>query len=178
MAVKIAQITIKGITPLLMHKYPLVPLEAIEKKTMQEQAEYAAYRDEKTRKLYIPGLNVQRAFIAGATYSKGKGRATLQKPAAACFLVLPEKISLETTEYDIDSRAVVVPATKGRIVRHRPRLDDWEISFQLEWDDLLLKETEVRTIVDNTCSRVGFLDFRPEKKGPFGRGMITKWEIM
>lgn len=176
MAIKSVKVGLKGISPLLQHAFPLVPIEALEKKSIEEQAEYAAYRDAETGELYIPGVAIQRSFINAATYSKGKGRASLQKPAAACLMVAPERVGLGAKEYTIDSRPVVVPATKGRVLRHRPRLDDWHASFELSWDDHLLTETEVRRIVDDAGSRVGLLDFRPERKGPFGRFMVIVWE--
>ncbi len=175
MAIQKVDVKLQGISPLLMHSFPMVPIEAVEKKTPEEQAELATYRDPDSNDLYIPGINLQRAFVSGATYSKGKGRASLQKPTAACLQVTPERVSLGTKEYSVDSRPVVIPATKGRIMRHRPRLNDWEISFAIEFDDTLLTVVQLRRIVDDTCSRVGFLDFRPEKKGPFGRAMVIHW---
>lgn len=169
-------VKLKGISPLLMHSFPLVPIEAIEKKSPAEQAEISAYRDPATKELYIPGVNIQRALVSAATYSKGKGRSNLVRLAAACLLVEPQKVFLGTNTYEVDSRAVVVPATKGRVVRHRPRLDQWEVSFDIEYDENLLDEKQIRQMVDNAGSRVGFLDFRPEKKGPFGRAMVTEWK--
>lgn len=166
---------LKGLTALLMHSYPLVPIEAIEKKSPEEQAELATYRDPDTKGLYVPGVNVQRALVSAATYSKGKGRGSLQKSAAACLLVSPERIPLGVDRYTIDSRPVVMPATKGRVMRHRPRIDPWAITFDLEWDPTLLTEPQVRRIVDDFGSRVGLLDFRPERKGPFGRCMVVSW---
>lgn len=123
MANERVNLKIRGISPLLMHRFPLEPVQAIDKKSKEEQAEIAAYRDEDTGELYIPGVAIQRALIAAATYSKGKGRASLQKPVAACVFVDPDQCGLGTKTYKIDARAVVVPATKGRIVRYRPRLD-------------------------------------------------------
>ena len=175
MAIQTIQCTIRGISALLMHQFPLQPIKALEKKSAEEQAEFAAYRDPDTGGLYVPGLNVQRSLIASATYSKGKGRASLQKPVAACVMIAPERIPLGQDTYGIDSRPVVVPATKGRIVRHRPRLDEWELTFEVEYDDTLLTEAELRQVVDDAGSRVGLLDFRPERKGPFGRFMVTAW---
>lgn len=169
-------IAIKGESPLLMHRFPLEDIEALEKKPKEEQAEISAYRDPDKKNLFIPAIALQRALIAGAVFSKGKGRASLQKVAAACILIYPERLDLGTDKYDIDSRAVVVPATRGRIIRHRPRLEKWQVSFTLEYDDVLLKEKEVRKIVDDTGSRVGLLDFRPEKKGPFGRFVVINWK--
>lgn len=170
------KVTWKEKSPILMNRFPLEPIEAMEKKTKEEQAEIASYRHPETGELYIPAVNIQRALINGATYVKGKGRASMQKPAAACLIVTPEYILLGTKEYTIDSRAVVNPTTHGRFIRHRPRLDKWEITFFIEYDDVLISGKQLRDIVDNTCMRVGILDFRPEKKGPFGRSMVTLWE--
>lgn len=169
-------VTIRGISPLLMHAYPMVPIEALEKKPKEEQAEHAAYRDPDTGELYIPGVAVQRSIINAAAYQKGKGRASLQKQAAACMLISPERINLGVKEYAIDARPVVIPATKGRVIRYRPRLDKWEGSLTVDFDDTLLKETEARRMFDDSGQRVGLLEFRPERKGPFGRFMVTEWK--
>lgn len=174
MTTESVNVKIKGISALLMHCFPMVPIEAIEKKSPEEQAELAAYRGPDGN-LFIPGLNLQRGLVSAATYSKGKGRASLQKQTAACVIVTPERLDLGTKVFSVDSRPIVVPATKGRVIRHRPRLDDWGVSLTAEYDPTLLKESELRKIFDDLGSRVGLLDFRPEKKGPFGRFMVTEW---
>jgi len=175
MATKKVAVKIKGISAILMHRFPMEPVEALEKKPPLEQAELAAYRDP-DGKLYVPGLAMQRALVQGATFSKGKGRASLQKVVCACVIVDPEYCTLTPQEYKLDSRPVVIPATKGRVLRHRPRVDEWAISFTAEYDDTLLTEEQLRRVFDDTGSRVGLLDFRPEKKGPFGRFMVTEWQ--
>ncbi len=170
------QCTIKGQSALLMHAYSMQQIEALDKKPPEEQAEYAAYRDPDTKVLYIPGLAIQRSFVGSATYSKGKGRGSLQKPVAACVSIFPERCSLNVKDYIIDSRAVVMPTTKGRVVRYRPRLDNWQVSFEIEYDENLLTESQLRRVVDDAGTRVGLLDFRPEHKGPFGRFMVIDWK--
>jgi len=177
MSIQSVRVGLRGVSPLLMHAYPMVPVEALEKKTKEEQAEHAAYRDAVSGELYIPGVAIQRTLINGAVYSKGKGRASLQKSAAACLIVSPEVCLLGVKDYSIDARPVVVPATKGRIVRYRPRLDEWGVEFTLDYDDTLLSVVSVRRIVDDAGQRVGLLDFRPERKGPFGRFMVTSWVV-
>ena len=172
---KTVSITIKGESPLLMHAFPLVAIERLEKKSIEDQAELAAYRDPETSNLYVPGLAIQRAMVSAATYSKGKGRSSLQKVVAACVLVSPERISLGVKNFTIDSRPVVVPATRGRVMRYRPRLDSWQVSFEVEYDPDMLTEKQLRQVVDDTGSRVGLLDFRPERKGPFGRFSVINW---
>jgi len=177
MSIKNVKVTIKGKSPLLMHAFPMVALpKGWEKWEPEKQAEIVEYRDPENGMCFIPGVAIQRALIGAAVYSKGKGRATLQKPVAACVLVSPERCSLGVKSYSVDSRPVVVPATKGRIIRHRPRFDEWKCSFDLECDDELLSEAQLRIVVDDAGSRVGLLDFRPERKGPFGRFMVTEWK--
>jgi len=166
--IKTLNIKIRGLSPLLMHRFPLEPVAGAAKMTPAEQAEIAAYRTE-GGELFIPGVNVQRALISGAKYSKGKGRSSLATVAAACLLITKEQLPLGCRKYAIDSRAVVVPATKGRIVRHRPRFDEWSLTFELEYDPELLSCEQVEAIVRDTGRRVGLGDFRPENKGMFGR---------
>jgi hypothetical protein len=159
-----------------MHRFPAVMPEGLDKKSPEERAELAAYRTPDDGELYIPAINLQRSLVGAAAYSKGKGRASLQKQVAACLMVSPEYLRLGRKDFAIDARPVVIPATKGRVMAFRPRLDEWSVSFTVEWDDTLLRESEVRRIIDDAGSRVGLLDFRPERKGPFGRFVVVKWE--
>ena len=171
---KSISVTIQGTSPLLMHSFPLVPIEALEKKSPEEQAELAAYKAHE--KYYVPGVNIQRCLVSAATYSKGKGRGNLSRVVAACVTVVPEFSVLTPQKYQVDSRPVVVPATKGRVLRHRPRFDKWQIEVIVSFDADLLTEQQLRRVVDDGGSRVGLLDFRPEKRGPFGRFMVTVWK--
>jgi len=177
MGMRTVAVEIKGKSPLLMHRFPMEPIEAIEKKTKEEQAEISAYRLE-TGELYVPSVNLQRSFVNAGTFSKGKGRATLQKPVAACVQVSPFCLGLGVAEYEIDARRVVIGATRGAIIRFRPRIDEWSLAGEIEYDDTLLTEPQLRDVVDNAGSRVGVLDFRPEKKGPFGRFFVTRWKLL
>ena len=176
MSIDVVDIKIKGTGGMLMNHHPVEPIEAIEKKTREEQAEYATYRIPDSGELFIPGINVRAALIQGGKYSKGKGRATLSKTVAACVMVSPEYLNLGTKDYVIDTRWARNPTTGGSILRHRPRLDDWEVSFRLEYENSLLSEKQVRKIVDDTGHLIGLLDYRPEKKGMFGRFMVTEWK--
>jgi hypothetical protein len=170
------QCAIKGISPLLMHAWPMIdPPPGWEKWEPIRQAEIAEYRDPDGQ-LYVPGIAIQRAVVSAAVYSKGKRGASLQKPVAACVLISPDRVLLNQKEYAIDSRRAVNPYTKGGIIRHRPRFDKWQLSFVIDYDDELLSEQQLRQVFDDAGKRVGLLDFRPEKKGPFGRFVIVEWK--
>ncbi len=176
MELRNVQVKIKGLSPLLMHRFPMEDIEAIEKKTAEEQAEIAAYRHPESKELYIPGENLWSCLVAGAVYVKGKGRASLQKVAAASLSVNPSYLMLGKKKYAVDSRKVRIPSTRGSVVRYRPRIEDWETEFTLTYDATLMSEKQAREIVDNAGARVGLLDFRPATKGPFGRFNVVQWK--
>jgi len=167
--VKKLKATIQGKSPLLMHAYKGAEPSDLKNRTPQEQAEFHTYRNSKTRELYLPVENLMRALIAGAAYSKGKGRASLQKTVAAGLFIEELHIGLGTDTFVVDTRGVVIPATRGRVERHRPRLDEWSGSFTVVYDEDLLSETNVKKILSDTGALVGLGDFRPERKGPYGR---------
>lgn len=169
--------TIKGVSPLLMHRFPLDEAEGFEKWPPEKQAEWATYRDEATRDLYIPGTNLWRSLVSAATYAKGKGRGNLSRVVAGSLAITPEILTLGVKDYTLDVRVVKNPVTKGRHPRVRPRLDEWSVSATIAWDDTLMKEKQVREIVDIAGTRIGVLDYRPETKGPFGRFMVTAWKV-
>lgn len=170
-----AQVTITGVSPILMHNFAASGVEGLKNMTPEEQAEYSTYRKEDTRELCVPSANLQRCLVSAASFSKGKGRATLSKTVAACVFVDPVYLGLGTTEFEVDKRSVVVPATRGRIMRYRPRINEWSVAFELEWDDTLISANQMRRIVDDAGALVGLLDFRPERKGPFGRFVVSQW---
>lgn len=174
---KTAHLTIQGLSPLLMHRFPTEPIEALQKKSKEERAEIALHRMPGTGTIYIPGMAFHRAMVNGAAYSKGKGRASLQKTVAGCVLVLDEYLILTPQTFIIDERAVVNPTTRGRIMEYRPRFDVWSVPVSAEFDENLVTEVQLRRVIDDTGKLVGLLDYRPERKGPFGRFMVKSWSV-
>lgn len=159
---KTLKVNIQGTSPLLMHAYKGNDNPELRHATPQEQAEFGVYRSA-TGELIFPTENFHRAFISGANYvKKGLGR----KISGAAIIQEPEML-LDSQEYIVDSRGVVV--MKNRIVRHRARLNSWGGAFTIEYDPSLITEKELRSVVEKTGQLVGVGDFRPEKKGPFGR---------
>lgn len=149
------------------------------KGTPREQAAKKAYRDE-AGNLYIPGPNVFAALIQAGKYHKnGKSKVTTLKssliPAglSVAEIVLP----LNTKDFEVDSRSVVIPSTGGRIMCHRPRLDQWQLNFTLEVDESMFDAAFVRLIVEDAGRKVGLGDYRPDRKGPFGKFAIVGWEV-
>jgi len=177
------QITIQGVSPLLMNKFTEQQQNkgpVGDKGTPRQQAEKKAYADDKGN-LYIPGPNVFAAIIsAGRFHKAGKSKVTTNKsslvPAGITLheIVLP----LNTKHFEVDSRSVVIPSTGGRLMAHRPRLDSWSLTFTVELDADMFSADFVRRLVDDAGKKVGLGDYRPERKGPFGRFVVTKWKVI
>ena len=181
--------TIKGTSPLLMNRFTEEAELSVSKTTKKatkatkgtprEQAEKKAYVDEQGV-LYVPGMNIYASIIQGGQFIKiGKSKATNSKSSLipAAMILEEERCTLGTTEFEVDSRSVVIPATGGRIMAHRPRLDEWETSFTIDlFDPDILSPADVRQIIDDAGKKVGLGDFRPARKGPFGRYIVVHWQ--
>lgn len=180
---KQVKVSIKGITPLLMHRF------ASEKKgdlagpgkrrsgvpDWEKEGEIAAYRDDKG-KLYQPATHIECAMKEAAKNFKvsGKRGATYSKLVASTLSVVPDAIPHKIQDYEIDSRPVVVQ--RARVTRYRPILKDWELDFILELPDDQLQVEVVKEILDYAGLYVGIGDFRPGKGGKFGKFMVTEFK--
>lgn len=183
-------VTIEGLTPLLMNRFVekgeiggsggTSPAMIGSKGTPREQAEPKAYRDADSGILYIPGTNVYAAIIAAGKFHKsGKSKLTTQKTSLIPAGVLVEDLvcSLGTKDFEVDSRSVVIPSTGGRIMCHRPRLDSWQLTFHLDIDTSVFDPKLVRLVIDDAGRKIGLGDYRPERKGPFGRFVVKAWAV-
>jgi hypothetical protein len=185
---KTVEVTIEGVTPLLMNRFNEENEVKIasgisativgSKGTPREQAIKTAYIDNEGM-LYIPGPNVFRSIIEAGKYHKaGKIKGTTQKSSMIpAGISLNEVIlSLNTTTFEVDSRSVVIPSTGGRIMKHRARLDEWRLTFTLEIDGAMFDVHFVRQLIDDAGRRVGLGDYRPDRKGPFGKFKVVNWK--
>lgn len=185
---KTVEVTIEGTTPLLMNRFTehnevkvssgVSGITIGNRGKPREQAARTAYLDDDGM-LYVPGPNVFRSIIEAGKYHKvGKCKVTTQKssmvPAGISLIdiVLP----LGTKTFEVDSRSVVIPSTGGRVMKHRARLDTWKLSFTLEVDEVMFDLGFVRQLVDDAGKRIGLGDYRPDRKGPFGKFVVTRWK--
>lgn len=188
------RVTITGLSPLLCNRFTDENAEAVRTGTSQaikpnqnatprQRAEKRLYVDEKGV-IYIPGPNVYRSIIDAGTFVKvGKSKLTTQKTSIicagatvlelACPLAAPEGKKLL---WEVDERAVVIPSTGGRVMAYRPRFEEWRVSFTIEYDQDLFSDKTLRELVDLAGKRIGLGDFRPSRKGPFGRYSVTEWK--
>lgn len=176
------KVQIKGCTPLLMCAFQEEQLNnnGIRDKelTTKEQAEKYVYRNKKGE-LYIPGNCIFAAIIeAGKFLKSGKSKVTTQKSSLipAGIAMLTDECLLGVKDFEVDSRSVVIPATGGRIMKYRPRLDEWKTSFVLDIDTKEFSTKTVYDLVRDAGYKCGLLSYRPSRKGWFGRFDIVKFE--
>jgi hypothetical protein len=186
----IINIEIQGLSPLLQHRFSeraqvATPHRGIlnDYGDSREQAEEVVYRDQ-AGYCYFPGQSIARLLReAGSNHKQRGSRRSLKYLVPAAVIVPMDIISIleesgkRTKTFEVDSRPVTIPATKGRIMRHRPRWDIWRAAFTLEVDEDVLSVEVVHQLLEEGGRRIGVGDYRPEKGGPFGRFAILRWEV-
>ena len=145
----------------------------------REQAERKLYVSEASGAPVVPGPNLFRCIIdAGKFFKNGKSKVTTISNSLipACVSVEEFEIPIEhDNPWEVDTRAVRIPSTGGRILAHRPCFHDWQISFTLILDEDVMSENLLREIVDAAGKKIGLGDFRPDRKGPFGKFVVVEW---
>jgi hypothetical protein len=187
---KTIKVKVEGTTPLICNRFTDAAAAAStngtrkaaiagNKGTPREQAEPKLYVGNDGGPM-IPQPNLMRCIVDGGTFHKaGKKQITTAKSSLlySCLDISGAEIKLTHREpWRVDTRAVCIPSTGGRILTHRPMFDDWTLEFELNIDDEFIDSKLVRQIVDDAGKRIGLGDFRPAKKGPFGKFVVTQWE--
>ena len=182
--------TIEGTTPLLCNRFTdAAQLAATsgargsvigQQPSPLEQAQARLYLNPDQRP-GIPQPNLMRCLIdAGKFFKHGKSKVTTQKSSliSACLSIDDVFIPIVHRDpWTVDTRPVRIPATGGRILCHRPCFNDWQLSFTLSIDPDLISTGLVREVLDAAGKRIGLGDFRPDCKGPFGKFVVSRWEV-
>ena len=175
------KVEIKGITPLLMNKPEQYGFDEqwVEKKASTD------WEKEALQKLYVdadgviyqPATHLDRALIeAGKKIKvKGQGKATYSKLFGSMVAVEEFEIVHKNPEYEIHKSLVVIPSTKGRVMRYRPMFKDWELEFHIDAEDEIPADV-IKEALEICGKYVGIGDWRPEKKGKFGKFQVVKFK--
>lgn len=169
----------KGVAPLLQHKMSLEQEAQLASKTKRSAGAFKSdnpedYLYKVDGKICQPAEHFLQAILKKLTNYKiqGKGKKTYKELGIGALNIVPEFIEHEHQEWTVDQRTVVIPATRGRSVRLRPKLENWELAFTIQIlnDDLPVEV--VKAALDDAGREGGIGDYRPR----FGRFMVTKFE--
>lgn len=187
------QVTIEGLRPgLLTHRWheeneddskSTRPVHS-EYGTSREQAEKAAYRSP-TGQLYLPATAFS-ALMRNACrrHKQATSRQSLMYIVPAAVIITDEIALLHDEngepihDFEVDARPVVIPATRGRITRYRPKIEKWQATFSLEVDTEVLGVATIHQLLEEGGRRIGVGDFRPERGGPYGRFAVINWDVL
>lgn len=187
---KTIEVSIKGVTPLMLCRFqeqseqPKASRNVlVNRGTPREQADKAAYRDKENR-FYFPGAAISRMLReAGSNHKMRGSRKSAKFVVPAAVRITEDAILIRNgdgkklaTDFEVDSRPVVIPATKGRIMAHRPRWDCWSASFTIVINDEILPVEFVNQLLVEASQQIGVGAFRPEKGGPFGTFLVESWK--
>jgi hypothetical protein len=184
------EVTIEGITPLICNRFTDAAAESESGGSRGASAsqDRGSPLDIAQSKLYIglggkpmiPQPNLFRCLVEGGRFHKiGKTQVTTARASMvfSCLDIEAAEIPIEHKQpWTVDTRAVRIPATGGRILAHRPMFHDWRLTFECELDVSIIGVKLFRQIVDDAGKRVGLGDFRPATKGPYGRFCVTHWQ--
>ncbi|KKN65859.1 hypothetical protein LCGC14_0477950 [marine sediment metagenome] len=178
------KVEIKGETPLLMNN-PASMIEeavgnvkkAVRMKTrtraeVEKEADKLAYK-KSNGELYISSEAIKGSLVGASSWKK-IGKYSAKPIIAGGVQIVPSQVGLGIKKYSLDIRTVVIQ--RNRVVKVRPKIDNWKVSFEIEYDETLIGNPEIiKEILEEAGKRVGLLDFRPQKTGNFGKFKITKW---
>lgn len=181
-------VEIRGITPLLIHRFSEDAEQA--KSTRRMEVNQRDPRTEATKNAYIAndGTFFFNAFSipsamgnAGSNHKARGTRKTLRFVVPSAVRMKSDTVTITNgsgpaKNFEVDARPVTIPATKGRVMRYRPRFDQWGAAFELTVDDNLLSVEMAQQLLQEAGQSIGIGDFRPEKRGPFGTFRVVKFE--
>jgi len=175
------KITIEGTSPLLMNR-PSMLIGDISKdkkpltNDYEGQAKQKLYINPKG-KLYQPSTHFMGALIEAGKHKKvvGKGKATYSKICGYAAQIEEFEIPHEIQEWEVFTVLAVNPNTKGRNPLSRPMLKKWKLTFHVVFDDSEIQPSIMKELFDIAGRIVGIGDWRPQKKGPYGKFQVVEW---
>ncbi len=191
-------VTLAGITPLLMNRMPRDVLIGMrDKKNKKKYVAPELPRDEAAAKYHqledgtpiIPAEMFMSCLIGAGTFVKLDGKRQMSTAKSS---LLPGFLSLEVpyfplldpatkrkpkaAEWEVDIRQGRNPNGGEGVCLVRPRFDAWKFDVSMVLDTDSLSEGVYRNLIDIAGSRFGLGDFRPQRKGIFGKFKVERWD--
>lgn len=170
------QVRIKGVTPLLMNKFvekEANPQKRGEEEDTPELAKEKVYRNDKGE-IIVPAEMILRAMdkVSSEYKIEGMKKTTAKSLLPGNIFIEPEGIKIEPQNFVVDKRTVVIPATRGRVIRYRPKFPEWKLEFKIHIFDDRIKPEILQHILSEAGRRAGIGDGR---KIGFGRFVIEQF---
>jgi hypothetical protein len=186
--VKTIQVEIKGITPLLVHRFgeeaeagkqsrPAMVADANPRETARKVAYIA-----EDGTFYFSAFSIPNAMGSAGSNHKMKGtRKTARFVVPSAIRMTSDTITIlncddPAKDFEVDARPVTIPSTKGRVMRYRPRFNEWGAKFDMVVNETLMTVELAHRLLEEAGQQIGVGDFRPEKRGPFGTFRVVNFK--
>lgn len=187
------KIIIRGLSPLLQNN-PIQMARMDKSKTSvkrvqpepEVEAEGTTYRD-KNGALYVPSTAIFGCLLNAAMDLKVKGsRKSLGSILKGAILGIaditgvPRQVTVRDlngnpqTEIDIYSARCVIQ--RAAVIKHRAMINDWQLEFVVKYASEYAAHSQIIEALERGGIMVGIGDYRPEKKGEFGRFEVLSFE--
>lgn len=179
-------IKIRGLSPLIMHRFSEHSKEAIlktitkqakktrEAKNIEREIEDAKYLTDNGAPAF-PVIGFKKAMVRA-----GKQLGIKMTEARSSFFVIGEfskYCNMEVTElsgqWDYRYDNIVVGMGKADI-RCRPQLNNWSATITVGYNSSILSFEQIINMLQIAGYGIGIGDWRPEKDGSFGRFEVIK----
>lgn len=186
------KVKIKGVTPLLQHRFTddelmsLLGGKTAKKKdkeilTPRQIAEKHAYKGIDGT-FQLPTAYFTGAFKAVASEYKQKNsvRKSMKSIAGGIFkpqsefITLMDESEVPLTNFEVDIRKAT-NHLKGAVAVCRPRFDRWQCELEVMIDDELASPETVHEILNDAGKRSGVGSFRVSKGGSFGQFRVIEF---
>jgi hypothetical protein len=176
-SVEVYEVEIVGIRPLLMNAPNLEQLQIASKRRSEvpdprKEAEMKLYKSP-DGKICVPAYVVKACIrSAGRNYKLQGRKSTYASMIRAGIDIEPEWIPIVPDKWVVDIRPVVV--NRGsRVLRARPRFDEWSLKFRIiNKDPSIIRFDVLRKILIDAGRFYGLCDYRPD----FGLFKVVKFE--
>lgn len=178
-----AKVKIEGISPLLFNRFIEANIGGGEgggvKTRNANQPDPADKLYKIDGKIYTPSTHIYGTLVEASKNFQviGQKRSTYSKIMGSTIEVEPDAIVHKYQDWEVFSISAVNPATRGRIMTHRPMMKKWELEFDIIFDDDDIPKEVLKSALDYAGRRVGIGDWRPSKKGKYGKFIVTEFKV-
>jgi len=190
----------KGIAPLLMNPMGEAKLEGLRTGIHPPREEGLSREDEASMKIYpdpegkgrfgIPSENLMSCLIRAGQFVPNKvagqkgNISTADSTALFSFFdiytgeFMPFHDQEAASQWTADMRRGQLKTTGRKVAVPivRPKFEGWSFEVEFGLDLALCAEKTIRQLFLVAGRRIGLCDFRPDRKGRFGRFIVDLWE--
>lgn len=159
----------------MLEKHTKKAKGAKEARDPQAEVEAALYRLP-NGKYGIPASGIKNCAVSACRFIEGVSMTT----AKGAFFVLEDSdglVELKTKhKHVVDERMVAIGkfGNKVKMVRFRPRFDEWSVNFRVVFDPDTISAEQLLNLYERAGFSIGLCEYRPEKSGNLGMFSVKR----